>query len=422
MEDDKTTATPPTEFVWKLYMMLEEGNDNTVFWTPDGRSFVISDTIEFSKTTLPRHFRHKNFSSFVRQLNKYDFHKVKSTNDDGEPVYGENGWEFKHPNFLQFDTSGIDSIRRKLPEKRRVEGPAGYRELEDELRDLKRKHESLQKHFTSLSEDFSNAIGKLSGLQESLKKKEETMNHVFSMLAEFEYRFERLGMSQDDTASFDHIKRRRTDPSAQAQQQAQVQQQQQAQQQQATTTTTTTGFDDHLWPSSTTHTWLPLHPPQVRRDSLGGGKGGHPVDGHADSTGGDSTTEIHQNGEVQKILIASDDSGCVKICSALLQKAGQVVEVIPDGVDAVEFLQTSASHVGLVLMETVLPRLDGCSAVELIRSVNRQVPIIMINDGSVNPKLEFLLQSGYVNEVLARPFNKDEFFKAVSPHVNLSSY
>lgn len=404
MEDDKTTATPPTEFVWKLYMMLEEGNDNTVFWTPDGRSFVISDTIEFSKTTLPRHFRHKNFSSFVRQLNKYDFHKVKSTNDDGEPVYGENGWEFKHPNFLQFDTSGIDSIRRKLPEKRRVEGPAGYRELEDELRDLKRKHESLQKHFTSLSEDFSNAIGKLSGLQESLKKKEETMNHVFSMLAEFEYRFERLGMSQDDTASFDHIKRRRPDPSSAAQaQQAQAQ-------------ATTTNYEDHLWPS-TTHTWLPLHPPQVRRDSLGKN---HP-DGHADNAA-ESTGEIHQNGEVQKILIASDDSGCVKICSALLQKAGQVVEVIPDGVDAVEFLQTSASHVSLVLMETVLPRLDGCSAVELIRSVNRQVPIIMINDGSVNPKLEFLLQSGYVNEVLARPFNKDEFFKAVSPHVNLSSY
>ena len=89
MEDDKTTATPPTEFVWKLYMMLEEGNDNTVFWTPDGRSFVISDTIEFSKTTLPRHFRHKNFSSFVRQLNKYDFHKVKSTDDAPSP-YGDN--------------------------------------------------------------------------------------------------------------------------------------------------------------------------------------------------------------------------------------------------------------------------------------------------------------------------------------------
>ncbi|KAG5354694.1 Transcription factor SKN7 [Yarrowia sp. B02] len=398
MEDDKTATTPPTEFVWKLYMMLEEGNDNTVFWTPDGRSFVISDTIEFSKTTLPRHFRHKNFSSFVRQLNKYDFHKVKSTNDDGEPVYGENGWEFKHPNFLQFDTSGIDSIRRKLPEKRRSDGPAGYRELEDELRDLKRKHESLQKHFTSLSEDFSNAIGKLSGLQESLKKKEETMNHVFSMLAEFEYRFERLGMSQDDTASFDHIKRRRTDPAAQA-----------AAQQAAPPAA---NYDEHLWPS-TSHSWLPLHPPQVRRDSNGKAH----ADGHAETA---EPAEIHQNGEVQKILIASDDADCVKVCSALLQKAGQVVEVIPDGVDAVEFLQTSASHVGLVLMETVLPRLDGCSAVELIRSMNRQVPIIMINDGSVNPKLEFLLQSCYINEVLARPFNKDEFFKAVSPHVSLS--
>ena len=68
--------------------MLEDTSfAHVVSWGPRGDCFVVKDMNEFTKTILPRMFKHSNFASFVRQLNKYDFHKVKNTDDN---QYGEH--------------------------------------------------------------------------------------------------------------------------------------------------------------------------------------------------------------------------------------------------------------------------------------------------------------------------------------------
>jgi hypothetical protein len=45
--------------------------DDIVSWTENGTQFTIHQTNEFASELLPKYFKHRNFSSFVRQLNSY---------------------------------------------------------------------------------------------------------------------------------------------------------------------------------------------------------------------------------------------------------------------------------------------------------------------------------------------------------------
>ena len=56
-----------------------------VSWAPDGRSFVIHDAHAFARQVLPGVYKHKNYVSFVRQLNKYGFHKVRQPGGSALP-------------------------------------------------------------------------------------------------------------------------------------------------------------------------------------------------------------------------------------------------------------------------------------------------------------------------------------------------
>lgn len=116
------TKAPANEFVRKLFRILENNEyPDIVTWTENGKSFVVLDTGKFTTHILPNHFKHSNFASFVRQLNKYDFHKVKRSPEERQKCkYGEQSWEFQHPEFRVHYGKGLDNIKRKIPAQRKV--------------------------------------------------------------------------------------------------------------------------------------------------------------------------------------------------------------------------------------------------------------------------------------------------------------
>lgn len=93
----------PAPFLVKTHQMVEEpSTDEVISWAERGRSFVVWKPVELARDLLPLHFKHCNFSSFVRQLNTYGFRKVVP-----------DRWEFANDNFRRGEQGLLSGIRRR---------------------------------------------------------------------------------------------------------------------------------------------------------------------------------------------------------------------------------------------------------------------------------------------------------------------
>lgn len=67
---EQAAVAPPPVFLDRTYSMVDTGPDDVVSWSENGDSFIIKKVDAF-EAMLPAFFNHRNFLSFVRQLNLY---------------------------------------------------------------------------------------------------------------------------------------------------------------------------------------------------------------------------------------------------------------------------------------------------------------------------------------------------------------
>ncbi|KAI3635036.1 hypothetical protein MIR68_006602 [Amoeboaphelidium protococcarum] len=106
-------------FLIKLYNMVnDKGCDDMIQWSPDGMSFIVLNQEDFSQYVLPKFFKHNNFSSFVRQLNMYGFHKVvdvlQGVKQDQSSTERQ---EFKQDFFQRDNPKLMEQMKRKAAVK-----------------------------------------------------------------------------------------------------------------------------------------------------------------------------------------------------------------------------------------------------------------------------------------------------------------
>lgn len=116
-EFSSLTVTPP--FVLKLCSMLSTKEfAEFISWGKNSDTVLVKDLLQFSSKVLPKYFKHKNFTSFLRQLNMYGFHTLRQ---------GENWREFKNDLFKKNNSNHYDKIKRKTPQTNGVDPKSSSR-------------------------------------------------------------------------------------------------------------------------------------------------------------------------------------------------------------------------------------------------------------------------------------------------------
>jgi CheY-like chemotaxis protein/two-component sensor histidine kinase len=137
------------------------------------------------------------------------------------------------------------------------------------------------------------------------------------------------------------------------------------------------------------------------------------------NTGNAGNSASVDNSDGQKsngtILLADDDDGVRGSLAAFLKSAGYDVVTAVDGLDAVEKYGSAWASINLVIIDMVMPRLDGKEAFIKMKEVNPLVKAVGIT-GYTTHSGEELMAVG-MKRLLTKPFAFDELSRVVAEYI-----
>lgn len=124
-----------------------------------------------------------------------------------------------------------------------------------------------------------------------------------------------------------------------------------------------------------------------------------------------------------KILMAEDNELNAEIAMVQLEEAGIQVTRASDGKEVVKiFAENPPGTFDIILMDVMMPEMNGYEATKAIRSMNKghddsNIPIIAMTANAFAEDVQASLDAG-MNGHIAKPINIDELIKAIARNVN----
>ena len=105
------------------------------------------------------------------------------------------------------------------------------------------------------------------------------------------------------------------------------------------------------------------------------------------------------------ILVVDDDKNTRRLLQAVLEKENYTVTTAGDGEEALAVMDRE--HIDLVVLDVMMPRMDGYAFTSLLRSTNNELPILMVTAKKLpeDKKKGFLVGT---DDYMTKPIDEEE--------------
>ena len=108
---------------------------------------------------------------------------------------------------------------------------------------------------------------------------------------------------------------------------------------------------------------------------------------------------------MQRILIAEDEVSIARLLELELGREGFQADVFNDGESALRAAQSGEYH--LLLLDIMMPKMDGIEALQLIHKEDENAKVIMITAAGQKEKMTKAINYG-ASEFIAKPYESEE--------------
>lgn len=122
---------------------------------------------------------------------------------------------------------------------------------------------------------------------------------------------------------------------------------------------------------------------------------------------------------MKQVLIIDDDPRNIFALKAVLKTKGFTCLTATSALEGLSFLSSPNHEIGIILMDMMMPDMDGYEAIAQIKQnkQNSTIPIIAVTAQAMVGDKEKCLKAG-ANAYISKPINVDTLLKVLNDHLN----